>query len=65
MILQTDLLIMQCHPLHIIIPYTATSAYQGSFFPQTIRDWNVLPTQLIEIENNDLFHSKLTDFLIT
>ena len=56
---------MQCHPLHIIIPYTATSAYQGSFFPQTIRDWNVLPTQLIEIENNDLFHSKLTDFLIT
>ena len=22
----------QCHPLHMIIPYIATSAYQGSFF---------------------------------
>ena len=55
----------QYHPLHIIIPYTATSAYQRSFFPQTIKDWNLLPTYLIEINNNDLFHSKLTDFLIT
>ena len=55
----------QCHPLHMIIPYTATSAYQGSFFPRTIKNWNALPLYLIEINNNDLFHSELTDFLIT
>ena len=49
----------------MIIPYTATSAYQGSFFPQTTKDWNVLPTYLIEINNNDLFHLKLINFLTT
>ena len=54
----------QCHPLHIIIPYIATSAYQGSFFPGTIRDWNILPIHLTELNNNNLFSSELTDFLI-
>ena len=28
----------QYHPLHVIIPYMATSANQRSFFPQTIKD---------------------------
>ena len=39
----------QCHPLHMymIVPYTATSAYQGNFFPRTITDWNILPIPLI------------------
>ena len=27
----------QCHPLHMIIPYTATSAYQGSFYLQRLK----------------------------
>ena len=49
----------------MIIPYTTISAYQGSFYPQTIKAWNILPIYLIEINNNDLFHSELTDFLIT
>jgi len=26
--------------------------------------WNALPTWLIEINNNDWFYSKITDFLI-
>ena len=25
-------------------------------FPLTIKDWNILPTYLIEINNNNLFH---------
>ena len=53
----------QYHSLHIIILYTATSASQRSLFPQTIKDWNLLPAYLIEINNNDLLHS-LFNYLI-
>ena len=28
-------------------PPTRTGIYKGSFFPQTIRDWNVLPDSII------------------
>ena len=28
-------------------PIASTDAYKGSFFAQTIRDWNVLPAFLI------------------
>ena len=53
-----------CHPLHIIIPFTSTSAYQASFFPRTIKDWNILPESLIEINNNNLFTLELSNLLI-
>ena len=33
----------QCYPLQLIIPYTATLAYKGSFFPQKVKNWNILP----------------------
>ena len=29
------------------IPIADTDVYKGSFFPQTIRDWNALPDSLI------------------
>ena len=29
------------------IPIANTDVYKGSFFPQTIRDWNALPDSLI------------------
>ena len=29
------------------IPIASTDVYKGSFFPQTIRDWNALPDSLI------------------
>ena len=29
------------------IPIANTDVYEGSFFPQTIRDWNALPDSLI------------------
>ena len=49
----------------MIVLYTATSAYQGSFLPRTIKDWNILPIHLIELDGNDLFRSERTNFLIT
>ena len=37
------------HPLHFIIPITNCDYYKYSFFgPRTIRDWNDLPSELIE-----------------
>ena len=53
------------HPLHIIIPWphSSTSAYQYSSSQEMyIRYWNTLLTCLVEINNDDLFHS---NFLIT
>ena len=31
------------------IPSASKDAYEKSFFPQTIRDWNVLPDSLIPL----------------
>ena len=33
----------QCHLLHVIVPYTATPVYQGSFFQELLKDWNISP----------------------
>ena len=35
------------HSLVFQIPTASIDAYMKSFFPQTIRDWNVLPDSLI------------------
>ena len=35
------------HSLVFQIPTASKDAYKKSFFPQTIRDWNVLPDSLI------------------
>ena len=32
-------------------PVTKTDIYKGSFFPQTIRDWNALPDSIITSED--------------
>ena len=28
---------------HVIVPYTATSVYQGSSFQKLLKDWNISP----------------------
>ena len=43
------------HPLHFIHPSANTTAYQNSYFPRTIIDWNSLSTSLIEITDKKLF----------
>ena len=35
------------HSLTFQTPATRTDIYKGSFFPQTIRDWNALPDPII------------------
>ena len=35
------------HSMAFQIPIANTDIYKGSFFPQTIRDWNALPDSLI------------------
>ena len=35
------------HSMAFQTPITNTDDYKGSFFPQTIRDWNALPDSLI------------------
>ena len=47
------------HPLHLIQPQTLTSAYQQSFYPRTVKEWNSLPTSIIEITDNTLFCTTL------
>ena len=35
------------HSMAFQTPIANTDIYKGSFFPQTIRDWNALPDSLI------------------
>ena len=37
----------------------STYAYQNSFYSKTIKDWNNLPTDIIELDNFDLFATEL------
>jgi hypothetical protein len=36
--------------------------YKYSFFPRTIRDWNQLSDELLDIESSEEFKSRLTKF---
>jgi len=49
----------QYHSLHFIIPNSATIAYQHTFYLGTIKEWNHLPTEIIEQENLNSFTDKL------
>ena len=45
----------QYHPLHFIILNPVTVTYQQSFYARKIREWNHLPTEIIESGNIDIF----------
>ena len=49
----------QYHPLHYILPYSSTMAYQSSYFSKTLNEWNILPKNLIEIVDTDIFKTRL------
>ena len=51
------------HQYHYIIPSARTNAYQTSFYPRTIKDWNQLPTHIIESNNLQSFLSQLTNYI--
>ena len=49
------------HGKHFIIPSNSTAAYQQSFYPRTIREWNNLPIAIIETIDIEGFTNKLSD----
>ena len=51
------------HQYHYIILSAQTNAYQTSFYPRTIKDWNQLPTHIIECNNLQSFLSQLTNYI--
>ena len=51
------------HPFHLIIPLTSTTSYMTSYFPRTIRKWNLLPPPLIEVNSLAVFSNQLTEHL--
>jgi len=46
------------------IPQTKTTARLHSFFPQTIRDWNKLPPDLVSAGTVDAFKAQLAKISI-
>ena len=52
------------HSLVFQIPTASKDAYKENFFPQTIRDWNILPDSLISsVELSDDCVSKFTSLV--
>ena len=54
-----DIPCRQYHPSHFIIPNSATVTYQQNFYARTIKEWNHLPTEIIEQGNINSFTDKL------
>ena len=48
----------QYHPLHFILLNSSTTSYLNSYFSKTINDWNLLPTDIIEVEDTDTFRTR-------
>ena len=52
------------HSMAFQTPIANTDVYKGSFFPQTIRDWNALPDSLISsAEDAEDFVAKFTSLM--
>ena len=58
---QYPTLTRQHHGKHFIIPSNSTAAYQQSFYPRTIREWNNLLIAIIETIDIEDFTNKLSD----
>ena len=52
------------HPHHFIIPSARTNSYQNSFYLRTIKEWNMLPSYIIEAANLQSFSSHLIKFIV-
>ena len=47
------------------IPTTRTTLMKGTFFPDTIRLWNVLPQQVVDSPTLDVFKTRVSDVHFT
>ena len=45
------------------IPDTSKTYVKESFYPRTIREWNVLPEEIVTAASTDIFKSRLTNHL--
>ena len=48
-----------CHALGFLIPHSSKEFHKFSFYPQTIREWNALPTHIPESDSLESFKSNL------
>ena len=48
------------HNQAYIIPYSKTEYHQFSFYPRTIRLWNIIPAEIVYLPNLDQFKQKVT-----
>jgi hypothetical protein len=48
-----------CHPHQFVLPSAHIDTYKFSFFPRTIRCWNILPSNIIEQPDTDKFKASL------
>ena len=42
-----------------VVPYASTTSRQQSFFPRTIRDWNLLPLSIKKAGSVPIFKARL------
>ena len=47
------------HNIQYHLPHTRLDCYKFSFFPRTIRAWNILPTQLVQAPDTENFKTQL------
>ena len=53
----------QYHPSHFVLPCSSTTLYQHSYFTRTIKDWNSLPTAIIETNSHNQFLYNLQTYI--
>jgi hypothetical protein len=51
------------HNLAYQRPSSKKNCHSHSFFPQTIKDWNNLPTNIVNIQDNDKFKQEAAIYL--
>ena len=47
------------HPLQYTIPPSHTDTYKYSYYPRTLRVWNLLPSHVVSSENVDTFKAAI------
>ena len=45
-------------------PYSSCNQHAKSFFPWSIRHWNKLPSDIVNIKDNDIIKSAVPDHLV-
>ena len=53
----------QYHPRKFRNVQTSSNTYKYSFFPRTIKDWNNLPSNLLNMDDAEAFKTSLTSYL--